>query len=156
MTSALLRPELARLDIECESRQDLFERMSHEFGAAGFTAPSFGRALAEREARYPTALPTQPEAIAIPHADAVHIRVPFIAPIRLAQPVEWAEMGNDEVTHPVRIVFMLGLDKAEGQVAVLQALMTRLQDPSFFTALAAAPDLESFVETTQSIEGLPA
>ncbi|MFC0673729.1 PTS sugar transporter subunit IIA [Brachybacterium hainanense] len=153
MSDGLVTKDLVQVDLEVASTGELFAHMSHMLQEAGYVKESFGDALALREATYPTALPTQPEAMAIPHADAVHILEPFIAPIRLASPIPWHEMGNDDVTHPVRFVFLLGFTKADGHVKVLQDLMIASQDPEFFPRLASAGSAEEYFSAVQSIQG---
>lgn len=153
MENDLLRPDLVQFDWEVADQGELFEKMTEKLVAAGYVRDTFGAAIAAREAKYPTALPTQPEAVAIPHGDAEHIITPFIAPMRLATPVQWHEMGNDENVHPVRFVFMLGLNKAEGQLAALQGLVQSFQDPQFYTDLDSASTPEEFYDVVKSIDG---
>lgn len=154
MSDTLLKPDLVQFDLDVESQAELFRTMAEKLVDAGYVRQSFADAIAARERKYPTALPTKPEAIAIPHTDAKHIEVPFIAPIRLRTPVAWVEMGNDEMTHPVRLVFMLGLNKADGQVKVLQALTTKFQEPDFYARAESAGSPEEFFDIVGSIEGL--
>ncbi|SDN45141.1 PTS system IIA component, Gat family [Actinomyces ruminicola] len=138
----LLKRDLVRLDWEVRDRDDFFDRISAELLHDGYIRESFRDALAARERKYPTALPTAPEAVAIPHSDAEHIVEPFIAPVRLATPIDWHEMGNDDVVHPVRFIFVLGFVQEDGHVEVLQVLLQDLQDPAFMEQLdrARTPD----------------
>lgn len=151
MDTTLLRRDLVRFDWEVADQRAVFAEMAKTLRKGGFVTDSFESAIVTREAKYPTALPTAPEAIAIPHADAEHNLTPFIAPLRLEHPVLWSEMGNDETTHPVRLVFMLGLDKADGQLEVLQALVQAFQDPEFFQRLNSAATAEEFFTAVQRI-----
>src|SRR5699024_3371993 len=91
--TSLLTRGLVRFDWDVEDQRAVFAGMAAVLQAEGFVKKSFEAAIVAREAKYPTALPTVPEAIAIPHADAEHILTPFIAPLRLAHPVPWSEMG---------------------------------------------------------------
>lgn len=154
MDTSLLMQDLVRFDWDVDDQRTVFAQMARALQAGGYVAPSFEEAIVAREAKYPTALPTVPEAIAIPHTDAEHILTPFIAPLRLARPVAWSEMGNNDVTHQVRLVFMLGLDKADGQLEVLQALVQAFQDPQFFTRLDAATTAEEYFSAVRSIGAL--
>lgn len=156
MQRELIKRDLVQLDWAVANQDDLFDRMAHILVERGYVKPSFDEALKTRERKYPTALPTQPEAIAIPHCDAEHILVPFIAPIRLATPVQWAEMGNNDVQHPVRFVFMLGFTKADGHVQVLQVLLENFQDPAFMASLEAASTADEYFAAVSSMTGLDA
>jgi PTS system galactitol-specific IIA component len=147
----LLKQDLVQFDREVSDQRTLFAEMAQLLRARGYVKDSFEHAIVAREAKYPTALPTVPEAIAIPHGDAEHVITPFIAPIRLVAPVPWAEMGNGDVDHPVRFVFMLGLDKADGQVAVLQSLVQAFQDPEFFRRLDAAASAQEYFDAVRCV-----
>src|SRR5699024_1243880 len=151
MDTSLLTRGLVRFDWDVEDQRAVFAGMAAVLQAEGFVKKSFEAAIVAREAKYPTALPTVPEAIAIPPADAEHILPPFLAPLRLAHPVPWSEMGNDKATHPVRLVFMLGLDKAEGQLEVLQAVVQAFQDSEFVSRLNSASTAEEYFAAVQSI-----
>lgn len=118
----------------------------------GYVKESLSEAIRAREEKYPTALPTQPEAIAIPHSDVEHIIKPFIAPTRLMTPVDWREMGNDENVHPVRYIFMLGFLDKDGHVDVLQVLLKNFMDPVFMASLDAASSEDEFYEAVMSIK----
>ena len=152
MQSGLLTPDLLQFDMVVADQAELFAKMASKLVAAGYVRESFLDALTAREQKYPTALPTQPEAIAIPHTDPEHIIIPCIAPIRLQSSVRWAEMGNGENSHEVRFIFLLGLQKAGGQVQVLQALTTQCMDPKFFERMDSASSRDEFFDAIRSIE----
>ena len=96
MQRDLLKRDLVQLDWEVADQDEFFNRMSDRLLGLGYVEESFPAAVKARERAYPTALPTQPEAIAIPHSDAEHIIEPFIASTRLAPPVTWHEMANND------------------------------------------------------------
>ncbi|MCL3777187.1 MULTISPECIES: PTS sugar transporter subunit IIA [unclassified Actinomyces] len=153
MHQDLLRRDLVQLDWEVDSQDEFFDRVVARLQARGYVKDTFLAALKAREETYPTALPTQPEAIAIPHSDAVHVITPFIAVTRLARPVTWHEMANNDATHPVRFIFLLGLTKEDGHVEVLQLLLDRFQDPSFMDALSAARTEDELFDALATMSG---
>ncbi|NDR54754.1 PTS sugar transporter subunit IIA [Actinomyces sp. 565] len=152
----LLKPDLIRLDWEVNDQQEFFERIAAELLRAGYIKDTFCGALAERERKYPTALPTMPEAVAIPHSDVEHIVQPFIASVRLARPIDWREMGNDDVVHPVRFIFVLGFVQEDRHVEVLQIMLQAFQDPAFMEQLSAAQTPDEYYRVLSGMSGIEA
>jgi len=156
MQRDLLKRDLVQLDWEVADQDEFFNRMSDRLLGLGYVEESFPAAVKARERAYPTALPTQPEAIAIPHSDAEHIIEPFIASTRLASPVTWHEMANNDETHAVRFIFMLGFTKEDGHVEVLQILLENFQDPGFMQRLDRARTEDEYVAALATMSGLDA
>lgn len=154
MQRDLIKRDLVRIDYEAKSRQEFIDRFVVELENAGYVKPSFKGALQAREDEYPTALSTEPEAIAIPHSDVEHILTPFIAPVRLRVPVEWPDMGDREIVRMVRIVFLLGFVENDGHVEILQTLLLNAQDPRFMAGLMKASTEEEYYEAVMSMNGL--
>ena len=61
--------DLIYLDPTYTSQHDLFVSLFQQLYEKGFVQASFLQAIEEREGKYPTALPTEPFPIAIPHTD---------------------------------------------------------------------------------------
>ncbi|AMD87373.1 PTS sugar transporter subunit IIA [Actinomyces radicidentis] len=154
MQKDLLKRDLIQLDWNVEDQEDFFNRMVEKLRASGYVEDTFLDAIKAREEIYPTALPTQPEAIAIPHSDAIHVIEPFIASTRLAKPVLWHEMANNDETHPVRFIFMLGFKKEDGHVELLQILLENFQDPSFMERLDQARTENEYFDALITMSGL--
>lgn len=150
----MIQRELIQFDMVAADRDDFFDRVIDELLRLGYVKESYRDAIKVREAKFPTALPTVPEAIAIPHADPEHILKPFILAARLKDPVQWNEMGRNEVEHPVRFVFMLGFTKTDGHVKLLQALLKNFQDADYMTALADADSADAYYDLVHTMRGL--
>ena len=108
---------------------DLFEDLGGEILANGYGTTLFIEKLKEREGIFPTGLNLGSYGVAIPHTDPEYITSQFISVATLSQPVDFKAMDNIEMDVPVRLVFILGLKKAENQLLVLQKLMQVIQDP---------------------------
>jgi galactitol PTS system EIIA component len=103
----------------------------------GFAAASFTDALVERERAFPTGLPL-PMPVAIPHADAVHVRRPALAALAPRRPLAFGEMGSRDRTLEVRLVLMLLVDNPSEQVGLLARLITALRRPGLEDVLLTA------------------
>lgn len=154
MQRDLIKRELIQLDLDAADRNDFFDQAIDELLRLDYAKESFREAIKAREVKFPTCLPTQPEAVAIPHSDPEHINEPFIMAARLKAPVTWHEMGRNEATHPVRFVFMLGFTRSDGHVKLLQVLLQNLQDADFMAALDAATTADEYYATVSAMRGL--
>ncbi len=154
MQRDLIQRELVQFGLDVDDQEEFFDQVVAQLVELGYAKPSFLEALKAREAEYPTALPTQPEAIAIPHADPEHVIRPFIAAVRLKNPIEWNEMGNNESVLSVRFVFTLGFTRTDGHVKLLQVLLNNIQDSRFMEALAGATSADEYYASVHGMRGL--
>lgn len=121
--SQLFSEDLIFINFDCEDKYDFFEKISTLLIEKGYVKNSFREAIVKREEKYPTGLRTIPYHVAIPHTDPENIIKPFIAVIRPEHALEFFEMGTDDQTVDARMLFLLGLKKAEGQAPLLSKLI---------------------------------
>ena len=154
MKKDMLFRELVQLDWEAADQAEVFERIGDILFKNGFVKDTYLESLKAREANYPTALPIEPYPVAIPHTDTGHIIRPFIAPIRLKKPVEWREMANNDVIHPVRFIFMLGFLKSDEHVELLQVLVENFQNVELMEHLNNAETAEEYFRLVCKMNGM--
>lgn len=154
MNSTLICEELCELDLDVRDTDEFFEVMSEKAKKLGYVTEKFVSAIKEREENYPTALPTMPYPVAIPHSDPVNIVKQFIAPVRLKQPIDWCEMANNDSILKVQIVFLLGFKKEEGHVELLQILLQNFQDEQIMDSLLKASDKTEYLDIVKNMKGL--
>lgn len=147
----MIRRDLTILDLEAADCKQVMEHMAGIFLEKGYVKDSYLGALMEREEKYPTAIPLPVESVAIPHTMPEHIVREFIAPIRLAHPVEWGEMSDPSTTTPVRMIFMLGLLGKE-HIELLQVLVHNFQRQEWLDKLAAAKTEDEFYDAVMELE----
>ena len=136
---------------------ELFEVMSGRLMELGYVTGDFFESIKEREKEYPTALPIEPYAVAIPHTDPECIKNAFIACIRLKEPIPGREMAANEVVHMVRFVFLLGFKQeavGDAHVELLQILVNNCQRPDFMERLRQAANIEAYFNLVLSMEGI--
>ncbi|KYD10282.1 PTS sugar transporter subunit IIA [Caldibacillus debilis] len=119
----LFSENLVFLDFPCRDKYEFFEKISRLLLEKGYVKSSFQKALVEREEKYPTGLRTTPFHVAIPHTDPANIVRPFIAVIRPERAVEFNEMGMSDEKVEARFLFLLGLNRGEGQTELLSRLI---------------------------------
>lgn len=154
MNSEMICDELCELDLDVKNTDEFFQVMSDKAKALGYITDNFLNAIKKREEAYPTALPTQPYPVAIPHSDPVNIIQQFIAPVRLKHEIDWCEMANNDSVLKVRIVFLLGFKREEGHVELLQVLLENFQDPELMDQLMNAKTKEEYLQLVKNMKGL--
>ena len=153
MTVSLICDELCELDLDVKNVDDFFETFSKKAVSLDYVTESFVDAIKEGESNYPTALPTEPFPVSIPHSDPINIKRQFIAPIRLKKEIDWCEMANNDSILKVRIVFVLGFKKEEGHVEILQLLLENFQDNQKMSKLLSAQTKEEILDEVKSMKG---
>ncbi len=124
---AFVRPEAADSDA-------LLHLVARRAVRLGYAHEGFEKALKDRELAHPTGLPTAVP-VAIPHADADHVRKPALAVVAPAAPVIFGEMGSRDRTVAARLVVVMLVNDATRQVPLLGRLIAVLQRPDLDEAL---------------------
>lgn len=151
---SLFDPTLARLGMEASDKREAISALAEALRAAGKVHESFLDAVLEREAEFPTGLPTPGAAIAIPHTDARHCVEPAVAVGTLQDPVEFEEMGSPGSTLQVRIVFLLSVTNPQDHVEWLSRLASAFQMPQLASNLLQSTSPEQVCRLLQTeIEG---
>ncbi len=140
MSASLLTEDCVRVGVHATDRTDLLARLSADLIAAGIARPTFTQALLDREARYPTGLPTRAIAVAIPHCDVEHVIRSAISVTRLAEPIPFHEMGANDRTVQVSLVIVMALSDKTSQLTTLQSLIGMLSDEARLNDMKNAPD----------------
>ena len=84
------------------------------YGIGDMCTGDFLESIKEREKEYPTDLPIEPYAVAIPHTDPGCIKNALLPVSACKEPIPWREMAANEVVHMVRFVFLLGFKQVGG------------------------------------------
>lgn len=132
----LFKPELMFFGIEAQDRISLFKCLEASLKEMGYIKDSWYDAIVEREKNFATGLQFETIAVALPHVDPEHLIKPYIAVIKPKKPIVFEGMAGIGGEIPAELIVNLGLtEHAEGQVAVLQALM------GFFLEADAVKDI---------------
>lgn len=139
----LVRTEHILVNMHASDAFSAIQGLNETLVRTGHTTPEFGEDACERERTFPTGLPTQPVAIAIPHADPDHVNASAVAIASLDAPVTFAQMGTDGSTVlEVHALFLLAIKEREKQVEMIQQLMSVIQNQTLLAGIlaAASPD----------------
>ncbi|HIR90811.1 MAG TPA: PTS sugar transporter subunit IIA [Candidatus Limicola stercorigallinarum] len=146
----LFTPELVFFDFEAKDRFEFFNKMSKILVEKGYVKDTWLDAILTREKNYPTGLQFEHIAVALPHVDPENLIKPYIAVIKPKEPIVFEGMAGIGGDVPAELIVNLGLlAHAEGQVAVLQALMGVFMDEASVADITAQTTPEGMVETMQ-------
>ena len=135
-----LHQELIFVGVEAADWQEVLKLLANRLFQAGYVHESYLQAVLNRERQFPTGLRTAEVAVALPHTEKEHVLKPAVAVAILAHPVTFGEMGTEDQTVPVEIVFMLSILKPDEQVTWLSRLVSTFQLEGFLSLLKSSPD----------------
>jgi len=140
--------------LEAADARDAIQRLSDRLVETGHVTPGFAEDVWKREQTFPTGLPTEPLAVAIPHADPDHVERSAVCVGVLKDPVSFGQMGTDGSTLlEVRLVFLLAIKEREKQVEMLGQLITLIQSPSLLEGLTTAAGPEEALKLIHATLG---
>jgi len=114
--------------LKCDTAEEVIITLSDELIKEDLVLPDYKNAILEREKTYPTALPSLPPCVAIPHADFQLVKKTSIAIATLEQPIIFHNMEAVKEEVEVQIVIMLAVAEAHGQIEMLQKVLAIVQD----------------------------
>lgn len=130
--------DLILLDKNFQDTDQFFDFTFPILKNGGFVNQSFLHAIKQRESLFPTALPTDPYVVAMPHTDIEHIIKPFIFFTRVKETIPWCEMANNDHVLQANFIFLLGFTQKNGHIDLLQTLMSSFVNSCFLEALYQA------------------
>jgi galactitol PTS system EIIA component len=143
----LVRPEHVVVGAPERDATSIIRVLSGLLLATGHVTPQHADAVLDRERTDPTGLPTHGAGVAIPHGDPATVLVPAVAIAVPAQPVGFGQLGDPEVVIDAKVVFLLALTDADGQLTALREVAALVQDPDRLRALTAAATPDDVIAT---------
>jgi PTS system galactitol-specific IIA component len=114
------------LNLNCNTSEEALTAITELLVKSGYVKPDYLKDVIEREAQFPTGLPTEPFPVAIAHADPKNVIKSGIAVGVLKKPIAFNEMGSPTNILAVPIVFVLAIHETKKQTKILQELMNIL------------------------------
>lgn len=150
----LIHPELIAVDLQPATDEEAIRMVSALLVQHGYAGEGFPDDVYRREKTFPTGLPTQPYAVAIPHADPDNILSSAVGIGVLDQPVHFGQMGTDASTLVnAQVIFLLAIKEREKQTAMISELIRLLQTPAFLDKTVQAGSAEALFTLVQSVLG---
>jgi galactitol PTS system EIIA component len=124
----LFDEKMIKIGAEAANTEEAIKLVGAMMAKEGFVEEAYAEDVFKREQSFPTGLPTEPVAIAIPHADPERVIKSGIGIAVFKQPVKFRIMGSNEADElDVPVVFMLALKDFKQQTAVIRDLMLLIQ-----------------------------
>ena len=147
----LLKVEHILVGVEAADAQDAIRKLTAPLVKTEHVTPEFAVDVWKREVTFPTGLPTQPLAVAIPHADPDHVNGSAVCVGILKSSVRFAQMGTDGSTVlDVPVIFMLAIKEKEKQVDMIQQLITLIQSPKLLNGLSKVKSSSEAMDLIQT------
>lgn len=121
------KPVVLVHEANAATQADLFNEVSELLKKRGAVESTFLNALKQREALFPTGLDFGDFAVAIPHIDPEHVRVPGLVVCRNSIPILFNAMDRHDRELEVRVTFWPLVVDPHEQVGLLAALLQFLQ-----------------------------
>src|SRR4030066_2057583 len=135
----LFDEKMIRVGAQAGTTEEAIRLLGDMMAQEGFVEETYWEDVYQREQTFPTGLPTQPVAIAIPHADPDRVIKSGIAIAVFDQPVKFRIMGSNEPDElDVPVVFMLALKDFKQQTAVIRDLLTLIQSKTIISDIHQA------------------
>lgn len=128
-------PQLFTLDVDVDNQDDLYEEVYAFLRDAGMVRETFLEAVRGREEKYPTGLDFGYVAIAIPHIDSEHVKLPGVLICRNSKSTEFRAMDDPEHVLDVCLSIWPLVTDPENQVGMLGAVIELVQDESSYRQL---------------------
>lgn len=155
MIYEMLNREMIFPNLEADRFEDVLRKLGGAATKAGYAKDTYADALVEREKEYPTALDVEGYGVAIPHTPVDHVLGTVIPVAILKEPVEFIQMGSDDETIGVRIIFMLTLAGKPGEhdhLDQLQRVLAIIQDTGVLDQLLAAKNADEIMNIIKEKE----
>nr|WP_152802916.1 PTS sugar transporter subunit IIA [Alkalibaculum sporogenes] len=105
-------------------------KMGNIMEKKGKIRKSYIDAVIEREKTFPTGLEVGTFGIAIPHTDRQHVNISAVAIAKLDKPLKVYSMIEPQKKIDINLMFLMAIEDPDGQVKILQKLMSIIQDTS--------------------------
>ena len=136
---ALFDVNMMRVGAQAENADDAIRLLGEVMAEAGYVEETYWQDVLQRERNFPTGLPTQPVAVAIPHADPDHVIRSGIAVGVFSHPLTFCLMGSNQgETLQVSLLFMLALKDFKQQTQVIRDLLNLIQSGDLLVGISQA------------------
>lgn len=132
--------------------QEVLRKTGAVLQEKGYAKDSYINALIQREIKYPTGINMGETGVAIPHTDPDEVMKEGIAIAVLTDPVAFGQMGTEQGTVMVKLVFVLAIREPGSQVERLKQMMQLLRDQEVLEQLKNASDSRTVINIIREKE----
>ena len=150
--SKLLTPNCVLLNCAYSTSGEVISAIGNQLFKEGFVRDTFVQAAIDREKQLPTGLPLAGGInAAIPHTDIEHVIKPALGMATLSKPVNFQNMVLPEESVPVRLVFVLALEKPKAQIEMLQEVASVIQNTDLVKELINQKSYDGIIQILEQM-----
>lgn len=138
--------------LEAEEEKEVLRKLGSVVVREGYAKESYVDALIAREEEFPTGLDVDGIGVAIPHTSVEHVNKVGIAIAVLNRPITFVQMGTDDETTEVRLVFMLAVVDPNAHIDQLQRIVEIIQDKTVLAKLMKAETADEIIQIIREKE----
>lgn len=120
-------PRLVEIKVNAKTKEDVLKVLADDLKALDYVADDFYEHVIQREANFPTGLPTAIP-IALCHTEAQYVKQAAVCLATLENPVAFQEMGAPQKTVMAEMVFLIAMKNPKDQVPWLRKMMAFCKD----------------------------
>ncbi|NPV75244.1 MAG: PTS sugar transporter subunit IIA [Anaerolineae bacterium] len=147
----VIHQDLVVLDMNCSTAEEAIRQLAGKLEERRWVKEGYTQAVLNREKEYPTGLPTNEAAVAIPHTNAEYCLKSAMVTGILREPVSFGNMANPDEMLPVRIIFLLAMKEPALQVQWLKQLVSMLRKPGMLENLVNQTSRDEVVNLLKTI-----
>ena len=146
-------PELIAVDVEAKNSEDAIRKIGQLFYDNGFVKDTYIDAVVVRESKFPTGLQLDGIAVAMPNTDPPHVRKSGVCVAKLAHPVPFIHMGEEERTVEAELIFMMAILSPDEHMDTLQKVLKVFQNAEIAKEFKNAKDTDELYKTAMKYIG---
>lgn len=147
-----LKDSLIIPSLDASTFEDVMKEVGGVLIKEGYAKDSYIDALIKREKEFPTGLDINGVGVAIPHTDVSHVNEAATAIAVLNNPVKFIQMGTDDESVDVSLVFMLAVVNPSAHIDHLNRILSIIQDTEVLKQLLEVKDKNQIINIIKEKE----
>ncbi len=144
--------DLIFMNVDAQNDSDIISLLGNKMLEKGYVKDTYVDAVIERESILPTGLDIGDLCVAIPHTQSEHVNSSVFAVGIPKKSVKFKSMIDPSKTIDAQIVFLLAINDPDGQVELLQNLMSVFQNKQLLESIKYAKNKEDISKLLEFIK----
>lgn len=134
-----------------ENQDEVLRFLAKNLNELGYVNNDYIEAIIEREGMYPTGIPSDVPALAIPHTNNDLVNKTTISVATLDTPIKFRNMEEPNKFVDAEIIIMLAIAEPKGQIEMLQKVVALIQNHEARVKLVQAENSQQMIEVLDEI-----
>jgi len=143
-------PQIIGYEISGTNRESVLREMARYLESKGLVKPTYAQSVVDRENTYPTGIPSEPIAVAIPHSERGDVlKTAVLIGRKKGSGIIFRRIDDPDIEVNAEVIFMLAVDSNQGQLDTISKIMELIQDSKLIETITKA-DTTEIIETLVS------